>query len=61
MNTAGNRSFEDEQIHETTHSPQVLVKPGTNLKDIRQAMDAVISPDGKWAAFVVWEWVPDKP
>ncbi|MFL5665311.1 MAG: alpha/beta fold hydrolase [Ktedonobacteraceae bacterium] len=61
MNTAGNPSFEDEPAHETTLSPRVPVKPGTNLKDIRQATDAVISPDGKWAAFVVWEWVPDKP
>ena len=61
MNTADNRSFKDEQAHETPLSPRVPVKPGTNLKDIRQATDAVISPDGKWAAFVVWEWVPDKP
>jgi len=39
----------------------VPVKPDTNLKDIRTAVDAHISPDGKRVAFVVWEWVPDRP
>ena len=37
------------------------VTPETNLKDIRSATDANISPDGKRAVFVVSEWVPDKP
>ena len=37
------------------------VTPETNLKDIRSATDANISPDGKRAIFVVSEWVPDKP
>jgi dipeptidyl aminopeptidase/acylaminoacyl peptidase len=33
----------------------------TNLKDVRTAADAVISPDGKRAAFVVTEWVAEMP
>ncbi|GAC1377977.1 MAG: S9 family peptidase [Ktedonobacteraceae bacterium] len=37
------------------------VTSATNLKDIRMATDAAIAPDGEHAAFVVWEWVPDKP
>jgi dipeptidyl aminopeptidase/acylaminoacyl peptidase len=37
------------------------VTANTNLKDIRTATDANISPDGKCVAFVVWEWVPDRP
>ena len=37
------------------------VTPETNLKDIRSASDANISPDGKRAVFVVSEWVSDKP
>ncbi|MGI9058153.1 MAG: prolyl oligopeptidase family serine peptidase [Ktedonobacteraceae bacterium] len=37
------------------------VTPETNLKDIRSATDANISPDGKRTIFVVSEWVPDKP
>lgn len=37
------------------------VTPETNLKDIRSATDANISPDGNRAIFVVSEWVPDKP
>jgi dipeptidyl aminopeptidase/acylaminoacyl peptidase len=31
------------------------------LFSIRNTTDAVISPDGKYAAFVVWEWVHDQP
>jgi len=42
-------------------SPGVPVTPDTMLKDIRTAADATISPDGKRAAFVVWEWVPERP
>ncbi|HEY6408564.1 MAG TPA: prolyl oligopeptidase family serine peptidase, partial [Ktedonobacteraceae bacterium] len=37
------------------------VTTNTNLQDIRTAIDANISPDGKHVAFVVWEWVPDRP
>ena len=40
--------------------PLAPVTTNTNLKDIRTAMDANISPDGKRVAFVVWEWVPDR-
>src|SRR6266496_420043 len=40
--------------------PLVRVTTDTNLKDIRTAIDANISPDGKRVAFVVWEWVPDR-
>ena len=40
--------------------PLVPVTTNTNLKDIRTAIDANISPDGKRVAFVVWEWVPDR-
>ncbi len=42
-------------------SPRVEVTPDTILKEVRMATDANISPDGKMAAFVVWEWVPDRP
>ena len=40
--------------------PLVPVTTNTNLKDIRTAIDANISPDGKRVAFVMWEWVPDR-
>ena len=42
-------------------SPRVAVTPDTILKEVRMATDANISPDGKMTAFVVWEWVPDRP
>src|SRR5437016_1973711 len=42
-------------------SPRVAVTPDTILKEVRMATDANISLDGKMAAFVVWEWVPDRP
>jgi len=51
----------DEATRDPGLSPLVPVTAHTNLKDIRTAMDAAISPDGKRAAFVVWEWVPDRP
>ncbi len=51
----------DEATHGTEFSPRVPVTTKTNLKDIRIATDATISPDGKRAAFVVAEWVPEMP
>src|SRR6266849_5181755 len=38
---------------------QVPVTPET-LFNVRQALDAVISPDGQYAAFVVAEWLRDQ-
>jgi dipeptidyl aminopeptidase/acylaminoacyl peptidase len=48
-------------IHDALLSPRVRVDPDSILKEVRMAADANISPDGKMAAFVVWEWVPDYP
>jgi len=52
------------QTNDTINSKRSLrasVTLETNLKDVRSATDANISPDGKCAAFVISEWVPDKP
>src|SRR6266852_9561648 len=61
MSEADRRANQNATTGETGRSPLAQVKPDTNLKDIRTATDANISPDGKRVAFVVWEWVPDRP
>ncbi len=61
MSEADRKTHQNVTTGETTRSPRVPVKPDTNLKDIRTAVDAHISPDGKRVAFVVWEWVADRP
>jgi dipeptidyl aminopeptidase/acylaminoacyl peptidase len=47
--------------HEAADDRRVHVTTDTNLKDVRTGADAVISPDGKHAAFVVSEWLPETP
>src|SRR5947209_7351149 len=61
MTKTNSNTNRDEATQDTEFSPRVPVTAKTNLKDIRTATDATISPDGKRAAFVVWEWVPDRP
>ena len=50
-----------ERSSRSGSGPLAPVTTNTNLKDIRLAIDANISPDGKCVAFVVWEWVADRP
>ncbi len=45
---------------EAATTNRVFATPETNLKDTRTASDAVISPDGQKAAFVVSEWLPEQ-
>src|SRR5947209_2068297 len=61
MDETDTNTTQDEAARDPGLSPLVPVTAHTNLKDIRTATDATISPDGKRATFVVWEWVPDKP
>ncbi len=61
MNALHKTTSQSEAIDNSLLSPRVPVTPDTILKDVRLASDANISPDGKLAAFVVWEWVPDRP
>ena len=60
MNKRDHKAFSSGTGGNTLSGLRVPITPETNLKDIRTATDANISPDGKQAAFVVWEWVPDK-
>ncbi len=53
--------FPSERSSRSGSGPLVPVTTNTNLQDIRSAIDANISPDGKRVAFVVWEWVADRP
>ena len=61
MTKTNSNTNRDEATQDTEFSPRVPVTAKTNLKDIRIATDATISPDGKRAAFVVSEWVPEMP
>ncbi|TMD38126.1 MAG: hypothetical protein E6J04_02495 [Chloroflexi bacterium] len=61
MTKTNSNTNRDEATQDTEFSPRVPVTTKTNLKDIRIATDATISPDGKRAAFVVAEWVPEMP
>jgi dipeptidyl aminopeptidase/acylaminoacyl peptidase len=61
MSETNSNTNRDEATHDTQLSPRLPVTAKTNLKDMRTATDAAISPDGKQAAFVVSEWVPEIP
>ena len=53
--------MQTDDISNNKRSPRVPVTLETIGKDVRSATDANISPDGKRVAFVISEWVPDKP
>ena len=60
MKEAHKSTSQIEETRSSLLSPRVAVTPDTILKDVRMATDANISPDGKMAAFVVGEWIPDR-
>lgn len=49
-----------EEEYALAMHPQVPVTLET-IFSVRNITNAVISPDGKHAAFVVWAWVPNQP
>ena len=50
---------EETEMH-TGLSPRLPIKPGTSLS-VRIPTDINLSPNGEQAAFVVWEFVAEKP
>ncbi len=60
MNDLHSMTTSPETAQATVTHPQLPVSLDT-LFAVRTINEAVLSPDGKHAAFVVWEWVHDQP
>ncbi len=60
VNKLNTISGHTDDIHTFATHPHLPVTLDT-LFSVRNVTNAVISPDGKHVAFVVWAWVPDQP